>query len=205
MKKKLAFLALLVICVLMLTACNSLDLTINTVGKNNTSAKKIAAEIEKDMLAENPESNYVLYGLEMSMDVEGIGKARLYYTDKLPQDLKYSDIKVITVDTRTGQIDSVSDADFLSMGTTPYSFIVNGAPAMLDDWSKDSEDARKIAENTFYGEENFVYNYVKISAAVLEEIRQYEVTFISFVNDTRYICRIDGMTGNVISKEIMEL
>ncbi|MBQ6947079.1 MAG: hypothetical protein IJN42_03440 [Clostridia bacterium] len=205
MKKRTALFTLIVIMVLCLTACKQLDVSINSVGKNNTSAKKIVAEIEKDLLAEDPKNPFVLYGLEMSMDIEGIGKTKLYYTDKLPQDLKYSDITVITVDTRTGHIDSVDAADFVSLETTPYEFIVDGAPAMLSDWAKDSDEARKIAENTFYGEENFVYNYVKISAFVKNGIRQYEVTFISFVNQLQYICRIDGMTGNVIFTDITKL
>lgn len=205
MKRKIAFLSILLVVVLLFTSCKGLDISIGSVGKNNTTAKKIAAEIEKDLTGEDKTNNYVLYGVEMSMDYEGIGKAQLFYTDKLPQDLMYSDITVVTVDTRTGKIDSVGGADFATMGVTPYECIVDGAPLMLSEWKKDSEEARTVAENTFYGEENFVYNYVKISAGIVNELRQYEVTFISFVNNLQYRCCIDGMSGAVISSEITEL
>ena len=205
MKKRVLFLSFMLVVVVLFSSCKSLDVSINTVGKNNTTAKKIAAQIEEDLTADKKENDYVLYGVDMSMDSEGIGKAQLFYTNKLPQDLKYSDITVVTVDTRTGKIDSVNDANFATMDVAPYEYVVNGAPLLLSEWKKDSEDARTVAENTFYGEENFVYNYVKISAAVVDELRQYEVTFISFVNRLQYTCHVDGMTGNVISSEITQL
>lgn len=205
MKKRVLCLLWVCITILMLTSCNNLSVSINSVGKDNTTAKRMAVEIEKDLTEEGKKNDYVLYAIEMSMDMEGIGKAQLIYTSELPQDLQYSDIFVVTVDTRTGKVDSVKDADFSSMGVTPYERIVDGAPLMITDWKKDSSDARTIAENTFYGEENFIYNYVQISAAVIDEIRQYEVTFISFVNHLQYTCFVDGMTGTVISKEISKL
>ncbi len=204
MKKRVLILTFFCIIAVLLTSCKSMSVSINSVGKNNTTAKKIATEIDKNLIEEG-NTSYILYGIDMSMDVEGIGKAKLYYTDKLPQNLQYSDITVITVDTRTGKVDSVSDADFASFGAAPYDCIVNGSPIMMSQWKKDSDEARKIAENTFYGEENFVYNYVQVFASVKNEIQQYQVTFISFVNQLQYVCYVDGMTGAVISKDIMEL
>ncbi len=205
MKKRNIILCLLLCAALLLSACKKLDITIGGVGKNNTTAKKIVTEIQKDLSAEDKENHFVLYGIDMAMDVEEIGKARLYYTDKLPQDLKYGDIRVVTVDTRTGEIDSISDADFYSMGASPYEYIVNGAPLMIEEWSKDSGDALKIAENTFYAQDDFVYNYVEISAMIKNGLRQYRVSFISFVNHLRYTCVVDGMTGGVISTDVTEL
>ena len=205
MKKKV-FVSLICLCLMVtLSACSGFSISINTVGKYSTTAKKIAAVIEEDLLNEKGESKYRLYGIEMSMDTEDIGKAQLIYTDKLPQQLNYSDITVVTVDTRTGEVESVKSADFTTMGTTPYESIVEGAPLNISSWIKDSDEALSVARNTFYGEEDFVYNYVQVSAFIKNEISQYKVTFISFVNHLEYTCWVDAMTGTVIDKEITEL
>ena len=205
MKKRIFLGIICVTMLLSLCACNSFSISLNTVGKANTSAKKMAAVIEEDLLGEKEKSNYNLYGIEMSMNTEDIGKARLIFTDKLPQNLQYSDIMVVTVDTRTGEIESVSEADFSTMGATPYDSIVEGAPLQISSWKKDSDEALTIAQNTFYGEDDFVYNYVQISAVVKNEISQYNVTFISFVNHLKYTCAVDAMTGTVVYKDIVEL
>ncbi len=205
MKRKVFMLLLCAVMLFSLTACNRFSISLNTVGKDNTSAKKMAEVIQSELEGKEQKTDYSLYGVEMSMDTEDIGKAKLIYTNKLPQNLKYSDITVVTVDTRTGKIESVEDADFSTMGTTPYESIVDGAPLGLDTWKKDSDEALTIAQNTFYGEEDFVYNYAQISVSIKEEVRQYRVTFISFVNHLQYACSVDGMTGTVFDKEITEL
>ena len=199
---------LILLCLAMLfsfTACSSFSISTNSVGKDNTSAKKMAEVIKADLEAKSENSNYTLYGIEMTMDTEDIGKAKLLYTDKLPQNLKYSDITVVTVDTRTGKIESVEDADFSTMGTVPYKTIVDGAPLGIGDWKKDSDEALAIAQNTFYGEQDFIYNYARLTAKIQDDVCQYEVTFISFVNDLQYSCCVDAMTGAVFAKEIEAL
>lgn len=205
MKRKVFLLLMCFVMLFSLTACSQFTLSLNSVGKDNTSAKKMAEAIRTELESKEQMADYSLYGIEMSMDTEDIGKAKLVYTDKLPQNLKYSDITIVTVDTRTGKIESVEDADFTTMGTAPYESIVDGAPLVLSAWRKDSDEALTIAQNTFYGEEDFVYNYVRISAVVLDEICQYRVTFISFVNHLQYSCSVDAMTGVVFNKEITEL
>lgn len=205
MKKRIFFIFLCIALMLTLTACSSFSISANSVGKDNTSAKKMAQVIQEELTKKDQNSDFVLYAIEMSMDTEDIGKAKLIYTDKLPQNLKYSDITVVTVDTRTGKIESVEDADFSQMGAAPYENIVDGAPLGIENWKKDSDEALTIAKNTFYSEENFVYNYVQISSVIQNEICQYKVTFISFVNNLQYSCHVDGMTGAVFGKEVNEL
>lgn len=205
MKKRVLLIALCMAVLFSLTACNRFSISVNTVGKNNTTAKKMAAVIEEDLLGEKGESAYRLYGIEMSMNTEDIGKAKLIYTDKLPQNLQYSDITVVTVDTRTGEIESMQEADFATMGATPYESIVDGAPLEISSWKKDSDEALSIARNNFYAEDDFIYNYVSVSAVIENEIALYRVDFISFVNHLQYSCAVDAMTGTVLTNEITEL
>lgn len=205
MKKRLSLIAGLVLAVMLLSGCKSFSVSLRTVGKDNTSALKMARTINEDLYSDKKHSNYKLYAVNMAMDAEGIGTAQLIYTSKLAQNLKYSDITVVTVDTRTGKVESVKDASFASSGLAPYESIVHGAPLQMENWKKDSSDARTIAQNTFAGETNFVYNYITIYASVVNSVEQYEVTFISFVNQLKYVCVVDGMTGAVLSKEIMSL
>lgn len=205
MKKKCIAIFLIIITLFTMTGCKSFALSVKTVGKENTTAKKMASVIAENMAESKRMKDYALYAIEMSMNNEGIGMAKLIYTNKLPQDLKYSDIMIVTVDTRTGKVVSTKEANFETSGTKPYEQIIHGAPLHMEDWKEDSESARTIAEHTFYSEENFVYNYVQISATYQEGVQQYEVVFVSLVNELQYICRVDGMSGTVLSKEIIDL
>ncbi len=203
MKKTILLILLCIAMLFSLSACRNFSISTNSVGKDNTSAKKMAKVIQTEL--ESKKESFDLYGIEMTMDTEDIGKAKLIYTNKLPQNLKYSDITIVTVDTRTGKIEAVEDADFSKMGTTPYEYIVDGAPLGIENWKKDSDEALTIAQNTFFGEQDFIYNYVRVSSVIQNEICQYKVTFISFVNDLQYSCSVDAMTGAVFSKEITDL
>ena len=205
MKKRLTLILMCVAMLCMLVGCSSFSLSISSVGKDNTSAKRMAVAINEDISSGRRSSGYQLYGIDMSLNSEGIGTADLIYTKKLPQDLKYSDILIVSVDTRTGAINSVEDATFATHGTEPSETIVNGAPLQIENWKQDSGAALSTAQQTFFDEDNFIYNYALVHASVTDGIEQYRITFVSLVNHLQYICRIDAMSGAVLSKEIIDL
>ncbi len=204
MRKKISILILVLVILFSFTGCQRFSVSLNTVGKDNTTAKKISKAINENLASEKLQ-NYKLYSVNISTDTEGIGSAHLFYTNKLQQELQYSDIIVVEVDTRTGKINSVEDADFTKFGTEPYDAIVGGAPLEMQSWKKDSDQALAIAQNEFFGEDNFLYNYVQTSAVFEDGVCQYKIVFISFVNRLQYSCCVDGMTGAVISREISDL
>ncbi len=205
MKKRMIGIFLCTLIMITAVGCSSFSVSTNSVGKDNTTAKKMATVINEEIADSKRSADYTLYGIEMSMDAEGNGKAHLIYTKVLPENLKYSDIRIVTVDTRTGKVDSVKSADFSLYGTAPYETIINGAPLQIESWKQDSGAALSAAQNTFSAEENFVYNYAQISAAVTDGIEQYKITFVSLVNHLQYISYVDGMTGTVLKKEIVAL
>ncbi len=205
MKKKILIFTFCLAMMLGLTACSTFSVSLKSVGKDGTGAKKMATAINEDIKSHKRGGDYVLYGIEMSMDTEGNGKARLIYTRKLMQELKYSDIMIVTVDMRTGRIETAKEADFATYGTLPYEIIVDGTPLMIESWKQDSSSALAVAQKTFFEEEDFVYNYVQVNARVKDGIGQYEITFVSLVKGLRYKCAVDGMSGAILSKEIEDL
>ena len=205
MKRKIFVFILCLVTLLTVSGCSTLSLTLKSVGKDSTGAKKMATAINKDIKNRKRMGDYTLYGIDMSMDTEGNGKAHLIYTRKLLQELKYSDIMIVTVDTRTGKVESAKEADFATYGTLPYEVIVDGAPLMIESWKQDSTSAMAIAQKSFFEEDDFVHNYVQICTRVKDGIGQYDITFVSLVKGLRYECAVDGMSGAILKKEIKDL
>ncbi len=192
----------LVLCIT-LCGCDFISSEKNSIGKtNNTVISVYNALVDNFTLREK--TGYDLYGIELTVNSENVGTYTYIYTDKRPDDLKYSDILVVEINNRTGRIEKFSAPDYATYGDKPYDVIKNAIPIDPSYFGIDSDKAMSNAAKAHFGE-NFIYNYVQLSVLYENGNPVYKVSHISLVNNCSYNSTVDVMTGNVISTSVEEL
>ncbi len=168
-----------------------------SLGKTNNTAVTIAGAM-KDYLKSQKKEDASLYGVELVLNSDGNGTVRLYYTQKAPEDAAYSDVLVAEVDSKTGHVGRFSSANYAKDGLAPYQLVrerdaFDGASLPID-----SEKAVSLGVRAFSNHVEFHYDYVQILLSAPRGLEQYEIKFISMLNDTVYRCTVDAVSGTVL-------
>lgn len=66
----------------------------------------------------------------------------------------------------------------------------------------DSEKAISSGVKAFSTNLEFYYDYVQIALSAPGELEQYEIRFISMLNDTVYYCTVDGVNAAVLASSV---
>lgn len=175
-----------------------------SLGKTNNTAVTIAAAM-KEYLKSQKKGDASLYGVELILNSDGNGAVRLYYTEKAPKDAAYSDVLVAEVDSKTGHVERFSPARYAKDGLAPYQLVrerdaFDGASLPID-----SEKAVSLGVRSFSNHAEFHYDYVQILLSAPGGLAQYEIKFISMLNDTVYRCTVDAVSGAVLSSDTVLL
>ncbi len=202
MKKKLLA-VLLIICVMLSLASCSIPLigdffeSENSLGKTNNTAVAIA-EAMKDYLKNKNKEDYALYGIEMILNSDSNGMVKLYYSAVAASEAEYSDIRVAEVDSKTGHVERFGKANYAKDGLLPYQLVKEADPFDGGSLPVDSGKAVSAAVRAFSGNADFHYDYVQIRLSAPSGLEQYEVEFISMLNETIYYCTVDAVSGAVL-------
>lgn len=200
---KKSFLALLAALVLISLSSCSVPIISDFVqsdeslGKTNNTAVPIAAAMKEYLQAKNKEDLF-LYGIEMILNSDGNGTVKLFYTKKTPEEAEYSDIYVAEVDSRTGHVERFSKADYAEDGLTPFELVKYGNAFDAATLPVDSEKAISAAAQAFSNNQDFHYDYVQVELSMTGALEQYEIRFISMLNDRTYLCMVDAVNGAVL-------
>ena len=196
MKKRISAFCLLIIMCLMMSSCSIFKSDRKNVGKANDTVVKIA-KIMDDKLIKNGRKNQSLYGAIMVFDNNLAGEISFVYTDKRPDNFKYNDILMATIDTKSSKITRLAAPSFKKDGKTPYELIKKGYVLDIENWPIDSNIAIKNALVQFNGDGEFSYDYVLATATSDGSICKYDIEFISLIEKTKYSCSVDVQSGNV--------
>ncbi len=201
--KKFAALLLILATLISLSACNipiisDFIKSDSSLGKTNNTAVTIAAAMNEYLKAKNKE-DMVLYGIEMALNADGNGTVLLYYTAALPESAEYSDIYVAEVDSKTGHVQRFSNANYTNDGIVPYQMVKEGQVVRVDSLPIDSGKAISNGVKAFSGNQDFQYDYIEIAIFSSNGLEQYEIRFISMLNDLVYYCTVDGVSGAVLA------
>ena len=168
-----------------------------SLGKTNNTAVPIAAAMKEYLQAKNKE-DLSLYGIELILNSDGNGTVKLFYTKKTPEEAEYSDIYVAEVDSRTGHVERFSKADYAEDGLTPFELVKYGNAFDAATLPVDSEKAISTAAQAFSNNQDFHYDYVQVELSMTGALEQYEIRFISMLNDRTYLCMVDAVNGAVL-------
>lgn len=170
----------------------------SSLGKTNNTAVTIAAAMEEFLKAKN-KSDMVLYGMEMVLNSDANGAVLLYYTAALPEVAEYSDIYVAEVDSKTGHVERFSKANYSNDGIEPYQMVKEGQALQAGNLPIDSGKAISNGSKAFSGNQDFRYDYIEVSLSASTGLEQYEIRYISMMNDMVYYCTVDGVSGAVLA------
>lgn len=203
MKKRLFALLAAAVLLLSLSSCSipiigDLFESEESLGKTNNTAVTIAAAM-KDYLKNKNKEELSLYGLEMVLNSDGNGVVKLYYAEGSPAQVAYSDIRVAEVDSKTGHVERFSKADYAEDGLTPYQMVREYNAFDAASLPIDSEKAISMGIRAFSNNQDFHYDYVQLRLAAPGTLEQYDIQFISMLNDTVYYCTVDAVSGTVLS------
>ncbi len=209
MKKRIV-LPLLMVCVLLFFSSCSLpiigDIFENdkSLGKTNNTAVTIS-EAMTDYLEKKNKENYLLHGIELTLNSDSNGVVKLYYSSVPAAQAEYSDIYIAEINSKTGYIERFDQAVYSKDGIDPYWLVkttdaFDGASIPVDSGKAMSNGVR-----AFSGESEFHYDYVSMSLTVSDGIEQYAIQFISMLNDKVYSCNVDAVNGTILSTSIEAL
>lgn len=176
----------------------------NSLGKTNNTAVEIATAM-KDFLAAKNKSELVLYGIEMVLDSDNNGFVILYYTEASPKDAEYSDIYVAEVDSKTGHVERFSKANYAKDGIIPYQTVKECYALQGESLPVDSEKAIANGTKVFSGNADFHYDYIEVFLTNKDGSEQYDICYISMLNDTVYYATVDAVSGTVLAFSSGEL
>lgn len=210
-KKKISLWALLIAVILSMSGCSGSIPIIgdfikseNSLGKTNNTAVSISAAM-KDFLKGKNKGHYALYGIDMVLNSDGNGAIKLYYTGETPESAAYSDVYVAEVDSKTGHVERFGKADYAKDGLAPYQYVREGYA--FDGASLPIDSGKAIANGvkSFSGDSDFHYDYVQMQLRSNGQTEQYEVRFISMLNDKVYLCNVDAVSGSVLKESVAPL
>ncbi len=201
--------ALLIILGLMLSVCCSCSLPIisdfiksdESLGKTNNTAVAIAAAMDQYLIKKKKES-LSLYGMELILNSDGNGTVKLYYAAKAPQDIEYTDLYVGVVNSKTGHVERFSKAKFEDDGILPYEMVKSGVPFSAANLPIDSEKAISVGSRKFSADSEFHYDYVQMKLSAPNGQEQYEIQYISMLNDKIYHCTVDAVSGTALASSV---
>lgn len=202
MKKVLA----LLMAVMMLLSAASCSIPVigdfieseESLGKTTNTAVAIAS-VMKDYLKNKKQEDLSLYGIELILNSDGNGSVKLYYTDKAPSEVSYSDITVAEVNSKTGHVERFSVARYEEDGLTPYRLVKESGAFDAGTLPVDSGKAITLSVHTFSNDTDFHYDYVQIMLSAPGGMEQYEVRLISMLNDVVYQCTVDAVSGSILA------
>ena len=203
MKKILTFVLIITLSLSLLCGCNIFPNEKNSVGKAANTVITTYTALQENF-ALRKKSGYNLYGVKLSVDSENVGTYTYIYTDKRPDDMKYSDILVVRINSLNGKIEKFSAPEFEDYGTEPYEMIKSAMPLTLTSFAIDSDAAIKIASDHHFSN-NFIYNFLEIVVIYENGAPVYKIKHISLVNECIYYTVVDAMTGAVVTDAVEEL
>ncbi len=201
--KRIISLLLVLMLLLSFCSCNIIKTDKNNIGKTSNTAVSIYAALKENFVLRKMEG-YNLYGVKLLVNSENVGKYTYVYTDKRPDDMSYSDILVVEVNTLTGNIEKFSSPDYEEYSSEPYEMIKSAMPLDMTKFVIDSDVAMRKAADCHFGN-NFVYNYIETVILYENGMTVYDIDHISLVNNCIYNTVVDAMTGTVISSSVEEL
>ncbi len=203
MKKKLLAVLMIIGTMLSMASC-SIPLvgdffeSENSLGKTNNTAVSIAGAM-KDYLKNKNKEDHALYGIEMILNSDSNGMVKLYYSAAAASEAEYSDIRVAEVDSKTGHVERFGKANYAKDGLLPYQLVKESDPFDGGSLPIDSGKAISAAVRAFSGNTDFHYDYVQICLSAPSGLEQYEIEFISMLNETVYYCTVDAVSGAVLA------
>ncbi len=203
MKRIVSLFLILTTVVFCFSGCDILSNEKNTVGKSNNTFITVYDAL-KENFAMRKKEGYSLYGARLIVNSENVGKYTYIYTNKRPDQLKYSDILIVEVNNRSGKIEKFSSPEYAVYGSMPYDVIKTAMPLNPSKFRVNSDEAIKIAAKTHMGN-NFHYNYIQADLGYLNGLIIYEIKHISLVNNAVFKTSIDVMSGTVVSTQVEEL
>ncbi len=210
MKKKLSLFVLLIVAVICMSSCSipiigDFIQSDSSLGKTNNTAVTIADAMKGYLEGKNKE-HFALYGMELILNSDGNGTVKLYYTGALPEEAEYSDVYVAEVDSKTGHVERFGRADYAKDGLTPYRLVREGRAFDASSLPIDSGKATGVGVKAFSTDSDFHYDYVQIELSSSGSVEQYDIRFISMLNDAVYTCRVDAVSGSLLksAKEPLE-
>lgn len=208
MKRVFSLLLTSFLCLALLSSCDIDVIKMISNDKNSIGKTANTAITTYDALKENfalrKMEGYSLYGAKLSVNSENVGKYTYVYTDKRPDEAKYSDILVVEVNTLNGKIEKFSAPDYSVYKQEPYEMIKTAMPLDMSNFAIDSDEAMRIAAKCHFGND-FVYNFIEIIAVYENGAPVYKVNHISLVNECIYKTVVDAMTSDVVSISVEEL
>ncbi len=175
-----------------------------SLGKTNNTAVAIAGAM-KDYLKNKKQEDLSLYGIELILNSDGNGTVKLYYSEKSPAEVAYSDVRVAEVDSKTGHVERFSDARYEEDGLAPYRLVKESEAFDGGTLPVDSEKAISVSVRSFSNDTEFHYDYVQIMLSAPGGMEQYEVQLISMLNDKVYQCTVDAVSGAVLASSAKAL
>lgn len=203
MKRTVSAVFICFVLITLLSGCSVLSGVNNNVGKTDNTLISVYGAL-KENLAQRGREGFVLYGARLRVNSENVGSYVYVYTDKRPDDMKYSDILIVEVNNRTGRIEKCSAPDWAEYGAEPYDLISSAMPLEPDKFPIDSDTAVKNAALA-HQQNGFVYNYIELTLSYTDGMPVYDIDHISLVNNCIYRSRVDVVTGEVINKSVEEL
>ncbi len=175
-----------------------------SLGKTNNTAVTISKAMT-DYLTKKNKENYLLHGIELTLNSDSNGVVKLYYSSAPAAEAEYSDIYIAEINSKTGYIERFDQAVYSKDGIDPYRLVkttdaFDGASIPVD-----SGKAMSSGVRAFSGEAEFHYDYVSMSLTVSDGIEQYAIQFISMLNDKVYRCNVDAVSGTILSTSIEPL
>lgn len=209
MKKKIV-LPFILVCILVF--CSSCTLPIigdfiendKSLGKTNNTAVTIS-EAMTDYLVKKGKENYLLHGIELTLNSDSNGVVKLYYSSTSADLAEYSDIYIAEINSKTGYVERFDKAVYSKDGMEPYQLVkttdaFDGASIPID-----SGKAMSVGVRAFSGEAEFHYDYVSMLLTASDGLEQYSIQFISMLNDKVYRCVVDAVSGTVLTTAIEPL
>lgn len=203
MKRLISLLLILTTVFICFCGCDLISNEKNTVGKSNNTIVAVHNALTENFALRKKEG-YSLYGAGFVVNSENVGTYTFIYTDKRPDQLKYSDILIVEVNNRTGKIEKFSSPEFAKYGSMPYDIIKTAMPLDPASFKIDSDEAIKIAVKAHMGN-NFHYNYIEADVGYINGSTVYEIKHISLVNNSIFKTVVDVMSGTVVSSSVEEL
>ena len=195
MKRFFSALLMSAVILVSFSGCSVFDTSKNSISKTSNTVATIYTAL-KENLELRGKKNYSLYGVKMTVNSENVGKYTYVYTNKRPDEMKYSDVLIVEVNNRTGRIEKCSAPDYAKYSTMPYDIIKSNMPIVPDSLYIDSDKAVSIAANAA-SRDDFVYNYVDLTLKYTDGRVLYNIGHISLVNNCIYKCTVDAMTGSI--------